>query len=349
MSNFENIVPYNAYNETIARRSRHRRLYNESHSTRKGQRDRYLERWATHHNSYPGRGSLEMMDFYPNQELETRDMGNKLFAISHREVFDLFSDWGWEEGPERGDGHKRMTKEVAGIPRTVQIMPPDRPGTGEKGNAIAIKTAARLMEMTIHQFLDGPQDDETRQRRMERHDRVVKLAEERAHRQRVAHEAATQQQEDQMSEDMTGRGHSTGVSVRIVETMSKRAGQRRNLEEWVRFYRQDHPDDDQTNDTSITSLISQMSKRSKYPFLERTDRGVYRWRSERPTVPTPPAVDPSPVDMPSDPVDTEHPVSLNGSSPDLLSKVHVLDGGRYLFQGDDGALYVVSSLVRLNV
>lgn len=328
-----------------------------------------VDHWSSYYNSHAGTESYEFaVHLGPIGEV----MGRRLFSQSHRQVYDLFVDWGWKDGPERGDGHLRMVKTIAGIDRTVQIMPPDRPGTGEKGNAIAIKTAARLMDMTVNQFLDGPQDDAARQKRIDRQDRVLKAAEERAHQQRVAAEAAAQNQEVPVGE--YGKNNpKTGAMKALDDVFRANPNKRLPSAAWAAMFFQMHPEFVGVTDAARVGVyLSQAAKRTKTKkpgdwALHRTARGVYVWKqipeetvAKQPIVPDPfPVLQgierPEPVAGRGVPANiTSGPISiignsLNGQTPDLLSKVHVLDGGRYLFQGDDGALYVVSGLARLDV
>lgn len=281
---------------------------------------------------------------------------SRLFSLSHREVYDLFRDWGWVDGPERGDGHRRMIWfGDDGMSHAVQIMPPNRPGTGEQGNSLAMKKAWVAMKLSsLQEFLDGPPDAEDRRRRIERADRLAKAREEAVFKQAAQ---AAREQEKHMTD--TKAPVQTGGTKIIAKALAARPNKTMTIDQIVLAVKATEGGA-ALNEKSVRVLISQMSQRSKYPEFKRVGRGRYRWEAETIAPPAPPKttpISPIPAPQPSTPL-TPPPLnppsapattSLNGQTPELLSRVHVLDGGRYLFQGDDGRLYVVSSIVRLDV
>lgn len=301
---------------------------------------RPLERWEATPSAarWPAPSALEDLDE------EDEVVGNRLFAISHRDVYDLFRAWGWEDGPQKPDGHHRMVWPKTG--QIVQIMPPHRPGTGEKGNAIAMKQARKIMELdSVQRFLDGPVKEKPEQP-------MIGLPElkEEAPMPRVAENSVI------------------GITKILAGILRDNPGKPMFIDE---IYKLAHAQNPAIDEHRVRGNLSQMVKNPAWPTITRPARGVYVWEAEAAPAPKPeptPEPEKTPVfesvakpepapqvsDVVAEVYEPKHmaapaAVSLNGKTPELLSKVHVLDGGRYLFQGDDGALYVVSSIVRLEV
>jgi hypothetical protein len=287
--------------------------------------------------------------------------GNRLFSLSHRDVYLLFRSWGWVDGVERGDGHKRMVWPPTG--QVVQIMPPDRAGTGELGNAKAMKQAWKIMGLSsLDEFFVGlnqrivEERAERKQRDVHLRERLQKEAERRIH-QRAA--VAAQSQEEHAMTNRAGRPHRDGSPpfsgiVDAITTILKDAGVALNIQEVTERLRPQFPGvDEKAVGTNLHNAT-----RSKHQKVQRVGYGTYQYVGGVDPVdvvieaPAPPETQPStpvtppPVEPPPAP---PQPASLNGSSPELLQRAFVLDGGRYLYQGDDGRLYIVSGLVPLNV
>lgn len=280
-----------------------------------------------------------------------------MFSISHREVYDLFRAWGWIDGLERGDGHKRMVWQdnESGYAFTVQIMPPNRSGTGEQGNAKGIQKAAAVMKMPVQEFLEGPVgfQEEERQRRINMADRRAKRVEKAVYQK--AAEAA--QQEVAMPK---GQPVFKGVTQLVANYMSAHPGQTVSNDDILAGI-QSLPGCEGIDRAAVIAAAANMASGTKWPVTRvgTTHSGRYVWKPEpakaQPVAPATVTPHGPWNPAPSAPA-TYEPIQVsatqipaNGTTPELLSKVHVLDGGRYLFQGDDGSLYVVSSIVRINV
>lgn len=296
--------------------------------------------------------------------------GKRLFTMTHREVYELFRAWGWSDGPERGDGHRRMVKQIAVensdgfYVASVQICAPERSGTSELGNSLAIKEAAGLMGMSINKFLDGPGKDEARlERARQRQDEIIKQAERQAYQRQKADERVAKTQEDAVASTNTKNGHDTGATPALLSTLAKFPNQRKKAAAWADLFFVDHPQfAGQIDAARIAIYLSQQAKLKTAPKngdwrVHRTGRGEYVYKQtviEAPVIEAPaPAPEPAPAVAPPAPPVTPPPapptVNTNGNAPDLLSKVRSLSGGRYLFEGDDGDLYVVAAVVRLEV
>jgi hypothetical protein len=273
---------------------------------------------------------------------------SRLFASAsdHRLVYSLFIQWGWEEkGPAAGGGHLRMVHPPTG--KQVAIMPPNRAGTGEHGNAKAIRKAASIMGLpSIYAFLDGPKALDALEETREIDDTV-----------QVPSEEAPAVDVSESKEDNMPKGNRTGMTDRIRDLILAEPDRIWKAKEIAQALA-----DDPEEHRRIIPLISQAALRGKKQIV-RIRQGYYQSqegyeRANRP-VPAPrpdsvkneiPQEEPIGAVLRKDPPEALASTSVtNGSVPDLLSKVTVLDGGRVLFQGDDAALYVVSGVVRLDV
>lgn len=268
-------------------------------------------------------------------------MAKALFSTSHRDVYNLFRCWGWLDGPERGDGHKRMVWPETG--QQVQIAPPDRPGTCELGNSIGIKDAIGIMGITEDQFFRGFEirKEQRRAERMARAEHEYQRREDRVAAQAAlaaAEAAAVPKQEDEMSRVPKG-SVSYGITEKIRETLRAGHGVPYTIHEIAVLTLPAEGITVGDWEKKVQAAVSQIAKVNRH--VERVGRGKYVWldeSSER-NVPDGKVIGTVPVPQPS----------LNGSTPELLSRVAVLDGGKYLFQGDDSKLYVISELRALDV
>lgn len=264
---------------------------------------------------------------------------SRLFATSHRDVYNLFKAWGWEDGPERADGHKRMVwPETQQI---VHIMPPDRAGTGELGNSLAIKEATKIMRLaSIDEFFDGweKRQQERREARMARASKEYHEAMERVMQQAAE---ANQTEEKQMAR--TTENQVIGIIGRMVEILEEMHDVPLKVDEITDEYLRRFGDHGLGRDDLHRRIRQNLTNMKAYkPQLTSPSRGVWIWSNER-NVPDGKVVGTVPVKP------AESKVVTNGSTPELLSKVATLDGGVTLFQGDDGALYVVGSLRKIDI
>jgi predicted RNA binding protein YcfA (HicA-like mRNA interferase family) len=285
----------------------------------------------------------------------------KLFAISHRECFDLMRAWGFE--PERiSGGHQIMQDPDTGA--RVQIMPPDRPGTGEKGNAIGMKKAARLRGVSIQTFLAGPNQERDTPAMSPKEDEMGRPMSESGTSADIrkffidnpTSSWSYKEVAEAIGADVKSVQSLLGQMSRIQkpnQPIVSRGGGRYEYcaTEEKRQLLADHQ---AKVDAEYAKMQKQIAERVK---AETPPQSFEEWKDRQPepdlaeqiekgeTEVKGPLVQWQPMKADNGP----KAVPANGSTPDLLSKVAQLDGNKYLFQGDDGALYVLKDVVRLEV
>lgn len=300
-------------------------------------------------------------------------MGNKLFAIAPSRVIELFEEWGWERkrDAKHSDGHFFVW------PATGQgvVVAGPKARRHERGNALAMKDAYRIMGLSsVQVFLAGPQAAAQREMKPAVDvDGIDLAALERAQQQAASHVT----KEAEMPVPQKGEWpENKGYSENMARMLKARPMHAFTVEEILEHMHASGLKD--LTRVSAGGLLSQNAKLTKpgkapLAYVERVGRGVYRWNpdkyavkepiartqdtppvsslDETPAAPAPAAAfsssTPEMFGFPS--IKQPQAVPANGSTPDLLSKVASMDGGKYLFQGDDGALYVLRDVVRLEV
>ena len=263
-------------------------------------------------------------------------MGSALFAKSHRDVYNLFKAWGFEDGAQRGDGHHRMVWPATG--QVVQIMPPNRRGSGELGNAQAMKKARRILGITLQQFLAGPVEEkpikDIDSTAMERARTLAELLTRPPKTEVQATVADNKEDQAMPRQTFPTRGITPAIEDFLFQNKGVEFTAHEVGAEMVRqgFY----PDADKAM-RSVYGLLgglvvkksSRVKKGSKPGLWVLPKQPVPYNQDIAPVIPTPPA--------------PEKPkaVVTNGKVPELLSRLAPLGDGKYLFQGDDDSLYVV--------
>lgn len=283
-------------------------------------------------------------------------VGNRIFAIPPAQVFDLFEKWGWEWKREakHSDGHFYIWPATS---QGVVICGP-KAKRHERGNALAMKDAYRIMGLpSVQVFLAGPEGAQDREMSPAVDaDGIDVAALERAQQQAASH---VTNKEAAMAYTATGPDRDKGYSSKLREFFEEFQDLDVTLSHAHNHMLTHFPD---ISLSTVGALMNQMAKRETDPVI-KVKRGVYRRPSDYFNKPEP--VEAPVSSPPESSVTNETPapapvveyheqytptvVPSNGSTPDLLSKVATLDGGKFLFQGDDGALYVLRDVVRLNV
>lgn len=278
--------------------------------------------------------------------------------------------WGFRREPGIGDGHDRYLHPSSKI--RVQLISLGREGKKLGGSAIGLKKAAEILGLSIQEFLQGPAAPvkpkspyQTITIGSGSGKPVVIKTETVDTLPKTGWIIQPQEVPVPAPENFKPRGFTASIldAVKVLSGASQRVVSPEEIHNLVKIK---HPDLTFNSCRSILSASARSASNDMvqiYPPGQKRNSG-FAWRPEakqawreagkpagvrdlrkkaellvvEPIAPR--EVDQETPTLPSLPAPL--PVSSNGTA-DLLSKVTSLDGGQYLYQGDDGALYVVKA------
>lgn len=284
-----------------------------------------------------------------------------LRGMNNRDAHTLLRAWGFEQLPGSGGGHDRYFWPATG--QRVQLTSLGRQGKKLGGSGIGLKQAAQVAGVALQDFLAGPTDTV---KVREDPDALIHKAEEQlraAEAARIEEEQMVGPNRARSAADFASKGISEGVAAyvlahpdqeitnnqvcqhlvdagvapsinKIATTVGSKlrriSDQNPNFRKvrWGVWYLTTAPEESIAR-TSTTPRIPSRDGMGPEPEWMQPPGLTGTWASP----PSPPPL--APVAAPS------VAAVLNGAMPELLSRVASLDGGRYLFQGDDGDLYMV--------
>lgn len=323
----------------------------------------------------------------PDHSEKEIEVGNRVFALKPIAAHRLFRDWGWiDEGPVAAHGTTRRlrwpeTNDAVSL-HTVGVK------RYEHGQMKAVKQAAHIMGLGVQEFLDGPvkeqraPTEEFDQRALEYAQQMAAMHEQKERAMPRAAGSGFPESKGistavinfmtsvgsrgwYSTEDVTKHLLATGFKDEptlvgtVSGTLSNKARHDKPINEGSFIVGKKNPagrgnlytyDPNKFAKRVLEEEKARVAREAaQVAEREREVTAAFTSQTESPPEHQPAVVpEPQPT-QPSPAVAEPVPVGMNGSTPNLLSKVATLDGGKVLFQGDDTELYVITGIKRLEV